>query len=139
MTIDLEPERAAPRNLVDGRDAAVDGEHEPVALLGQPRERLAASAVAFLEAAGQVPADVGAEIAEAEHRERGGADTVDVVVAVDADPRARADRGRGSIGRLRRLSPSAASVMRGDAPSRNAAPRPRRRSRGARGRVPSSR
>src|SRR5207247_1617584 len=38
------------------------------------------------------PLDVGAELAQHEDRERGGADAVDVVVAVDADAAALGDR-----------------------------------------------
>ena len=56
------------------------------AVVGEPRDRVARDAVALLEAARQVPADVGAELAQRQHGERGRADAVDVVVAVDADP-----------------------------------------------------
>ena len=54
---------------------------------------LAADAVALVEAARQVPGDVGAELAQQENGERGGGDPVDVVVAVDADPAALLDGG----------------------------------------------
>ena len=40
-----------------------------------------------------MPFHLGAELAEHEQREHGGADAVDVVVAVDADPLPGRDRG----------------------------------------------
>ncbi len=61
---DLEPERAGVGDLVDGRDAAVDGEHEPVPFVREALDRLPGQAVALLEAARQVPVDVGAELAQ---------------------------------------------------------------------------
>ena len=84
---DLEPARPRLGDLLDRGDPAVDREHEPDALVGEPRERVAGHAVALLEAAREVPDDVRAELAEDEHGERGRADAVDVVVAVHADPR----------------------------------------------------
>ena len=62
------------------------------ALLGEARDRRRGDAVALLEPARQVPADVGAELPQRQHRERRRADAVDVVVAVDADPLAALDR-----------------------------------------------
>ena len=59
---DVEPLRAGLRDFLDGGDPAVDGQHEPAALVGEPRERLALHPVALLEAARQVPFDVGAEL-----------------------------------------------------------------------------
>ena len=61
---DLQAEPPRRGDLVDRGDAAIDGEHEPVALVGELLERLAREAVALLEAARQVPADVGAELPE---------------------------------------------------------------------------
>ena len=61
---DLEPARARLGDLLDRGHAAVDGEDEPAALVGEPRERLALDAVALLEAARQVPDDVRAELAQ---------------------------------------------------------------------------
>src|SRR5207244_5654961 len=72
-------------NLRDRRDAAVDGEHEPTALTRKPRERLAMNAVALVESRRQMPLDLSARLAQNEHRQRGRADPVRVVVAVDAD------------------------------------------------------
>ena len=89
---DLEPERLRLGDLVDGGDPAIDGEDETALLARQPRERLQRDAVALLEAARQVPLDLGAELAEDEHGERGRADPVGVVVPVDADPLACRDR-----------------------------------------------
>ena len=89
---DVEPELARVRDLLDRGHAAVDGQHEADALAGQPGQRLAGDAVALVEAARQVVRHVRAELAQDEHRERGRADAVGVVVAVDADPRPRRDR-----------------------------------------------
>ena len=87
----LEAARASLGDLLDRGHAAVDRQHEPAALVGQAGERLALDAVAFLEAARQVPGDVGAELAQDQDCERGGADPVGVVVAVNADLLARRD------------------------------------------------
>ena len=89
---DLEPARPRLGDLLDRGHAAVDGEDEPAALVGEPRKRFALDAVALLEAARQVPDDVRAELAQDEHRERGRADAVRVVVPVDADALAGGDR-----------------------------------------------
>src|SRR6266542_3376560 len=71
----------------------VVGEDETAAVVREAVERLAGEAVAFVEAAGKVPIDVGSEGAQAQEGERGGADAVDVVVTVHADPLAGPDRG----------------------------------------------
>ena len=89
---DLEPRRPGLRDLLDGSDPAVDGEDERAAVVRQARQRLARHPVALLEAAGQVPLDVRAQVAQGRHGQRGRADAVHVVVAVDADPPARRDR-----------------------------------------------
>ena len=47
-----------------------------------------------------MPDGVGAELAQQEHRERGRADAVGVVVAVDADPLPAVDRGPDRRDRL---------------------------------------
>ena len=52
---DLEPELAGAPNFLDRRDAAVDGDDEATAVLGQALERLPADAVALVEAARQMP------------------------------------------------------------------------------------
>ena len=88
---DVETEFARPAHFLDRGDAAVDREDEPATFRGQSFERLAADAVALVEAARQMPLDVGSELAQDEHREDGCADPVDVVVAVDADPLAGRD------------------------------------------------
>ena len=82
----VEPSFLGLGHLVDGRDPAVDGEDEPAALVGEPGERLAADAVALVEATREMPGDVGAELAQEKDGEGGGGDAVHVVVAVDADP-----------------------------------------------------
>ncbi|MBV8561704.1 MAG: hypothetical protein JOZ56_01300 [Actinobacteria bacterium] len=87
----LEPVSLRLLDLGDGGDAAVDGENEAAALVGEAREGLAANAVALVEAARQVPRDVGAELAQEQDGERRRGDPVDVVVAVDADAPAVGD------------------------------------------------
>src|SRR3954469_13775993 len=47
-------------DLGDGRDSAVDGEDDPAALVREPCERLAADAVALVEATREMPGHVGA-------------------------------------------------------------------------------
>ena len=89
----VDPEPAGLVDLGDGGDAAVDREDELHAVLGEPRDRRRGDAVALLEPAREVPDDVGAELPQRQRRERRGADPVDVVVAVDADPLAPLDRG----------------------------------------------
>ncbi len=59
---DLETPGLGLGDLVNGGDPTVDREHEPDAVVGQPGERRAGHAVAFLEAAGKVPSHVGAEL-----------------------------------------------------------------------------
>jgi hypothetical protein len=94
MVRDDDLEVAPPRlgDLLDRGHAAINREDEPAALVGQPRKCFALDAVALLEAARQVPDDVRAELAQDEHRERGRADAVRVVVSVDADALAGGDR-----------------------------------------------
>ncbi len=89
--VDAEPQRLL--HLGDGGDAAVDGENELHALLGEARDRRARDAVPLLEPTREVPDDVGAELAEGQRRERRRADPVDVVVAVHADPLSAFDSG----------------------------------------------
>ena len=100
VTITSMPSSRARRHLGDGRDAAVDRQHQLHALAGQPLQRLGAHAVALLEAAGQVPADLGAQRSQHQDGQRGRADAVGVVVAVHADPLA-APRSRPRCGRRR--------------------------------------
>src|SRR2546422_3928226 len=94
---DVEARLPSRGNLADGRDPTVDGEQKLAPLVREPRERFGRDSVAFREAAGQVPADVRAEILKNRDRERGGADAVDVVVPVDADPSTGGDRGPNSL------------------------------------------
>ena len=81
----LEAERDRLRDLLHRGDPAVDGENQPDSLAGHAGERVAGDAVALLEAARKVPDDVRAQLAQHQDCERGCADPVDVVVAVDAD------------------------------------------------------
>ena len=108
----LEAARRCFGDLGRGGDAAVDGEHEAAALVGEPRERLGAHAVAFVEPAREVPVDVGAELAQEQDGERGGGDAVDVVVAVDADPPAVGDGGADPLTRERHVAEQERVVRR---------------------------
>ena len=62
---DVESARLRARDLLDGRDPAVDGQHESAAVVGEPVERLAGEAVTLVEPARQVPVGVGAEAPQA--------------------------------------------------------------------------
>ena len=65
---DFEAELACAPDLFDGGDAAVDGQDQSASLRREPLERLAADAVALVEAARQVPFDLRAELPQHEHR-----------------------------------------------------------------------
>ena len=96
---DLQPPRPRSGDLLDCGDATIDGQNEAAALVGEPRQRLAPQPVTLLEPARQVPLDLGSEPAQDEDGERGGADSVRVVVAVDADPLPARDRASDRLDR----------------------------------------
>ena len=135
----LEPEGLRLRDLVDGGDPAVDRQHEPDALVGEPAEGVARDAVALLEAARKMPDDVRAELAQEQHRERRRADAVDVVVAVDADPLALVDRRANAFDGDLHVTEEDGVVPRHLGVEEAALPSRDRRSRGGRGRRPSPR
>src|SRR4051794_11668809 len=89
---DLEAKGLRFRDLGDRRDPAVDREDKAAAVLCKPRERLAPDAVALVEAARQVPFDLGAELPPDQDGEGGRTDPVRVVVTVDADSPSARDR-----------------------------------------------
>ena len=89
---DLEPGGAGLGDLLGGGDPAVDGQDEPAALAREPPESLPRDAVALLETARQVPFHLRPEATQDEDGERGRADPIHVVVAVDADAPALLDR-----------------------------------------------
>jgi hypothetical protein len=101
---DVEPPGARVRDLLYRRDPAVDGEEEPAPVVGKALQRRRADAVPLVEAARQMPLDVGAERPQRQHGERRGTDPVHVVVAVDADPLPAGDRGADPSARLRHVS-----------------------------------
>ena len=109
----VEPRRLRLGDLRHGRDSAVHGHDEPAVLARKARQRLASDPVALLEAARQMPFDVRAELAEDQHSERGGADPVDVVVAVDADPLAGRDRRADRVARSGHVSEEQRIVLGG--------------------------
>ena len=87
---DLEPGRARGRHLLDRGDRAVDGHQQVRPALGEPGDGGGGEAVAVVDPARQVPVHLRAQRAQRAHEHRGGRDAVDVVVAVDRDPRAAA-------------------------------------------------
>ena len=109
----VEPACARLGNLRDRGDAAVDREHETAPLVGETAERRARDAVALVEAARQVPVDLGSELAQEEHGERCCRDAVDVVVAVDADAATRRDRGADALARLAHVAEQERVVRNG--------------------------
>ena len=88
---DVQPRSARGRHLVDGRDRAVDGDEQLRPARGEPLDGRAREPVAVVDPARQVPVDVRAERPQRPHEHRGRAHAVDVVVAVDGDPRAALD------------------------------------------------
>ena len=83
---------------------------------------------------GEMPRNVGsalsfgAELAQQQHGERGRADAVGVVVAVDADARTRLDGGDDRLDRLTHVAEGEGIVAGQGALEEPCAPRPRRRS-----------
>ena len=108
----LEPAGARFRHLFDGGDAAVDGEDEAAPFVREARERLGAHAVALVEAARQVPVDVGAQLAQKMDGEGGGGDAVDVVIAMHADASPAGDRGADSLAGERHVAEQEGVVRR---------------------------
>ena len=88
---DVHAGRLRRRDLGDGGDRAVDGDQQVGPARGEPLDRRGGEAVAVVDAARQVPVDVGAERPQGADEDRGRADAVHVVVAVDGDPRAARD------------------------------------------------
>ena len=80
-------------DLLDSRDRAVDRDEQRGAARGEPLDGREREPVAVVDPARQVPVDVGAERAQRAHQHGGGADAVDVVVAVHRDARAACDVG----------------------------------------------
>ncbi len=96
---DLEPASSCFGDLVDRRDPAIDGEQKADAVVREAAEGLARDPISLLEAARQVPVDVGAELSQEEDGERRGTDPVDVVVAVHADARPARSGGADAVDR----------------------------------------
>ncbi|HEU4658013.1 MAG TPA: hypothetical protein VFR97_10825 [Capillimicrobium sp.] len=88
---DVDARGARLGDLLDGRDRAVGGDEQLRARGGQARDRVRTQPVAVLEPAREIPVHLGAEGAQRAHEDRRRADPVDVVVAVDGDPRAGGD------------------------------------------------
>ncbi len=114
---DLEAERLRLCDLVDCGDPAVDREDEADTLSRETGERLARDAVALFEPTREMPHHVRVELAEEENCERGRADAVHVVVAVDADPlpgcdsSADAFHGNGHVAQQQRVVPGQLGVQ----------------------------
>ena len=101
---DLQPERPCFGDLGHRSDPAVDRDHEAAFLPRETRERVDRDAVSLLETTREVPVDVCAERAEDGDGERGRADAVGVVVAMDADPLARGNCPANRVTRLGHVS-----------------------------------
>ena len=71
--------------FVEAGDAAIDGDDDVGAVLGELLQRLVVEAVAVVEAVRHVELDLGIEQVQAGQQDRGRGDAVHVVVAVDAD------------------------------------------------------
>ena len=80
-------------HLLDRGDRAVHRHQEIRAAGGEPLDGRGGEPVAVVDPARQVPVDVGPERPQRPHEHGGRADAVDVVVAVDGDPRAALDSG----------------------------------------------
>ena len=87
---DVEPRGAGGGDLVDRGDRAVDRDEQLRPARGEPLDRAEREPVAVVDPAREIPVDVGADRAQRAHEHRGRAHPVDVVVAVDRDPRAAA-------------------------------------------------
>ena len=88
---DLDSELRGFGDLGHGGDPAVDGEYQLDAVAGELRDGLGRETISLVEPRGKMPLGVGAELAEQEDGKRRRADSVGVVVAVDADPLPCAD------------------------------------------------
>ena len=87
---DVDARRAGRRHLLDRRDPAIHGDDQRRAGSRQPLHRGEGQSVAVLEPAGDEPPWLGPEAAQAAHEDRSRGHAVDVVVAVDDYPPARA-------------------------------------------------
>ena len=101
---DLQPERPCFGDLGHRSDSAVDRDDEAAFLPRETRERVDRDAVSLLETTREVPVDVCAERAEDGDGERGRADAVGVVVAMDADPLASGNCPANRVTRLGHVS-----------------------------------
>ena len=88
---DLQPLAAGVLHLVDGLDAAVQGDDEPETAVGGPVDALVGHAVALVVAVGDVEVDLVGEALDERVDERDGRRAVHVVVAVDEDLLAGSD------------------------------------------------
>ena len=84
---DVHPGGAGRRDLLHRGDRAVDGDQQLGPAGGQLVDRRGGEPVAVVDAAGQVPVDVGSQRPQGAHEHRRRAHPVDVVVAVHGDPR----------------------------------------------------
>ena len=82
----VQPRRPGGGDLVDGCDPAVDRDQQARSTRREPLDGRHRQAVAVFDPVGQEPPDVRAEGPQRGDHDRGGADAVDVVVAVHGDP-----------------------------------------------------
>ena len=86
------PRRERGRDLGDRADPAIGRDQQRRASLGQLRHGRLREPVAVLEPTRDQPVAVGAQLPQGADQDRGRADAVDVVVAVDRDPAPGGDR-----------------------------------------------
>ena len=82
---DVDPQRATQRDFVIGGNAVVDGDDEFHALLMQTAHGAFGHAVAFAVSVRNEISYVCMHAAQAFHQHRRGADTVRIIIAVDAN------------------------------------------------------
>src|SRR4030095_17120860 len=97
------------------RDSTVDRDHEAAAVACKAHERVTGDAVSLLESAREVPGDLRPKLAKHENGERGCADPVGVVIAVDADLLFRCDCGTNPFTGGGRVAEPGGIVVRGGA------------------------
>jgi hypothetical protein len=97
----LKPERAGSHRLGNTGDPAVDRDNEPSPLLLDRCQSPGIEPVALIKAVGHIPEEVCIERLQAARQNGRRGHPISVVVAVDAQPLPRFDRGHDPVGGLR--------------------------------------
>ncbi len=96
---DVDAETPGQFDLAMTDSAAVDGDHEPCAGLSQAAHSRLVQPVAVAQSMRDVQDGISSERAEEAQQEGAAADSVDVIIAVDAHPLAARQRGDDPIRR----------------------------------------